>query len=49
MSNFKINVPQQYIYAVMSALYLCHGFGLESIYIWIIFSTSYALLAFKTS
>jgi hypothetical protein len=49
MSGFKINVPHQYIYAVMSALYLCHGFGLESIYVWLSFSISYALLAFKES
>ena len=47
MSGFKISVPHQYIYGVMSALYLCHGLGLESICVWLSFSFCYALLAFK--
>jgi hypothetical protein len=47
MSSFKINVPHHYIYAVMSALYLFHGLGLEGIYVWLSFSISYALLACK--
>jgi hypothetical protein len=47
MSGFRISVPHEYIYAVMSILHLFHGLGLESIYVWLSISIGYALLAFK--
>lgn len=49
MSSFRLNVPHHYIYALMSALYLFHALGMESAYVWLSFSISYALLAFKSS
>lgn len=45
MSGFKLNVSHQYVYALMSAVYLLHGLGLDSMYIWLSFSIGYALLA----
>ena len=48
MSSFKLNIPRQYIYVLLSVLYLFHGLGLDSILIWLSFSLSYAILAAKT-
>lgn len=47
--SFEINTPHQYAYALMSGLYLCHGLGLESSLIWLCFSISCGVLAFKKS
>lgn len=47
MSGFKLNVPHKYIYAMLSALYLGYSLGLDSTYVSVSFSISYALLAFE--
>jgi hypothetical protein len=47
MSNFAINVSHQYVYALLSVLYLLYVWGLESMYFWLSVSISYALLALK--